>query len=94
MKWNISELKSKVLELELRISSVTDPIQKYSLMHDIVNLKDMINYLSSEPVYLTDDYKFKILDDEFAFDMAHFLKSQGDDLAHLLYGTSFLHHVQ
>lgn len=93
MKWNISELKSKVLELELRISSVTDQIQKYSLMHDIVNLKDMINYLSSEPVYSTDEYKFKILDDKFAFDMAHFLKSQGDDLAHLLYGTSFLHHV-
>lgn len=93
MKWNISELKSKVLELESRISSVTDPVQRYSLTHDIVNLKDMINYLSSELIYSTDEYRFKMLDNEFAFNMAEFLRSEGSDLAHLLYGTSFLHHV-
>jgi len=93
MKWDINKLKSKIKELEVRISLVTDPIQKYSLIHDLTNLKDMVNYLSSEPIFSCDEYKYKILDTDFAIDMAYFLQINGDRLQTLLLETSYLHHV-
>ena len=93
MKWDITELKQKIQELEKRISLVTDPIQKYSLIHDLTNLKDMVNYLSGEQIFSCDEYKYRILDTDFALDMAHFLQQNGDTIGHLLYNTSYMHHV-
>lgn len=89
MKWNIEELQQKINCLENRINLVSDDIQKQSLLLDLYNLKEMVNYSSGKNIYTIDEsnYNFNLLNPDHLEDAIEFMNFTRKDILLLLDST-------